>query len=243
MRARKPKVVKENNERWLLTYSDLITLLLIFFILLYAISTTDTRKFQDLTGALQQAFNNGQFQLVTIGGTPGNPHTFSGTTPSSKDKKAKLVEQLKQALKMLGIPQTVVTVGTTQEGLVISLAGNILFYPGGYDLLPSSDTLLQRIAQVLARIPNQVRVEGNTDNQTVAGAAADANWALSAMRAVSIVKLLHASGVAPGRLQAMGLGQYHPVASNSTPEGRAKNRHADIVIMYPAPAQSQSMTP
>ena len=76
MRARKPKVVKENGERWLLTYADLITLLMIFFILLYAMSTTNTRKFQDLTGALRQAFNNGQ-KLVSAGGTffgsPNNP--------------------------------------------------------------------------------------------------------------------------------------------------------------------------
>lgn len=233
MRARKPKVIKENSERWLLTYSDLITLLLIFFILLYAISTTDTRKFQDLTGALQQAFNNGQFQLVTIGGTPGNPHTFSGTTPSDKNKQAKLIRQLKQALTMLGIPQTVVTVGSSQEGLVITVAGNLLFYPGGYQLQPQSYALLGRIAEVLSHVPNQVRVEGNTDDQSTGAGGADANWALSALRAVSIVEFLSQHHIAPGRLQAMGLGQYHPVATNATPEGRARNRHADIVILYP----------
>jgi chemotaxis protein MotB len=66
---KKPKVVKENSERWLLTYSDLITLLMIFFIILYAMSSTNARKFQDLTGALKQAFNNGAFQLIQVGGT------------------------------------------------------------------------------------------------------------------------------------------------------------------------------
>lgn len=240
MRARKPKVIKENSERWLLTYSDLITLLLIFFILLYAISTTDTRKFQDLTGALQQAFNNGQFQLVTIGGTPGNPHTFSGTTPSQKDVKAKLLKQIQQALLMLGVPQSVVTVGNSQEGLVISLAGNLLFYPGGYQLLPDSTALLSRIALVLRHVPNDVRVEGNTDNQVVGHDGAHANWVLSALRAVSIVDYLSTQGVPPTRLQAMGLGQYHPVASNANPEGRAKNRHADIVILYPVKQSAAS---
>src|SRR5579883_1507128 len=114
---RKPKVVKENSERWLLTYSDLITLLMIFFILLYAISTTDARKFQDLTGALQQAFNNGSFQLVTIGGTPGNPHNFSGTTPSEKVVQTRIRQQIAQLLKMLGLPQSVITVGVSHEGI------------------------------------------------------------------------------------------------------------------------------
>lgn len=236
---RKPKVIKENSERWLLTYSDLITLLMIFFILLYAMSTTDARKFNDLTGALQRAFNNGQFQMVTIGGTPGNNHTFSGTTPSQKDVKAKLIDQLREVVKMLGIPQTVVTIGSTQEGLVITLAGNLVFYPGGYQLKSDSFALMSRIAQVLVRIPNQVRVEGNTDNQVTGSGGANANWALSAMRAVSVVEYLSGQGIPPTRLQALGLGQYHPVASNATAEGRAQNRHADIVILYPQAGQTQ----
>lgn len=240
MRARKPKVIKENSERWLLTYSDLITLLLIFFILLYAISTTDQRKFADLTGALRQAFNNGQFQMVTIGGTPGNPHTFSGTTQSQKDVKAKLLTQIQHSLTILGIPQNTVTVGSSQEGLVISLAGKLLFYPGGYQLQPDSLGLMGRIASVLTHIPNQVRVEGNTDNQGVGAAGVHANWVLSSLRAVSVVEFLSTQGVAPTRLQAMGLGQYHPTSTNKTPEGRAANRHADIVILYPATTQTST---
>lgn len=238
MRARKPKVVKENNERWLLTYSDLITLLLVFFIILYSISTTDARKFQDLTGALQQAFNNGSFQMVTIGGTPGTPHNFAGTTPSQKSLEAHLHQQIMQWLRMLGLPQNVTTVGISHEGIVISLAGNLLFYPGGAQLKPDSISLLGRIAQVLSRLPNQIRVEGNTDNQPSGTATFSSNWALSALRAVAIVELLSRQGVAPSRLQAEGLGQFHPVASNSTPQGRARNRHADIVILYPVPAQA-----
>src|SRR5579885_884333 len=123
---KKPKVVKENSERWLLTYSDLITLLMIFFILLYAMSSTDQRKFQDLTGALQQAFNNGTYQLVTIGGSPGNPHTLSGTTPSEKTLLKHIQQQVAKMLKMVGMPQNVVTVGTSHEGVVISVGGNLL---------------------------------------------------------------------------------------------------------------------
>src|SRR5579859_6573928 len=125
MHARKPKVVKENSERWLLTYSDLITLLMIFFILLYAMSSTDTRKFQDLTGALQQAFNNGNFQIITIGGSPGNPHTLSGATPSEKAIVKKLHDQIAKYLRMVGVPQNTVTIGISHEGIVISIGGNL----------------------------------------------------------------------------------------------------------------------
>ncbi len=109
--ARKPKVVKENSERWLLTYSDLITLLLVFFILLYAMSSTDARKFNDLTGALRQAFNNGSFQLIQVGGSPGRTQKIAGIIPS----KGKLVKQLREEMlklsKELGLSANVIQVG------------------------------------------------------------------------------------------------------------------------------------
>src|SRR5579864_7486060 len=200
MRARKPRVVKENTERWLLTYSDLITLLLIFFILLYSISTTDARKFEDLTGALQQAFNNGSYQLVTLGGTPGSPHAFSGATPSQKAAMSHLQGQILQMLRMLGIPQNVVTVGLSHEGLVISISGTLLFYPGGTQLMPESTVVLAQMAPILSHLPNEIRVEGNTDNQASGPAAFNSNWALSALRAVAIVQFFSAHAVAPTRL-------------------------------------------
>jgi chemotaxis protein MotB len=231
VRVKKPKVVKENSERWLLTYSDLITLLMIFFIILYSMSTTDAKKFEDLTGALKKAFNNGAYQMVTIGGSPGSPGAKPGTMPSEKQMADQLRSQLAKLLKMVGLPQNVVTIGMSQEGIVISISGNLLFYPGNVGLKPDSSVLLGRIAQALHSMPNQVRVEGNTDNQAQPGMS---NWTLSSLRAVSIVEFLQGNGVVSTRLQAEGLGQYKPVASNALPEGRAKNRHADIVVLYPS---------
>jgi chemotaxis protein MotB len=230
MRAKKGKVVKENSERWLLTYSDLITLLMIFFILLYSMSTTDAKKFEDLTGAMHQAFNNGSFQLVTLGGTPGNNQANSGAAKGNQKAADQLKSQLAKLAKMVGVQQSTLTVGTAKEGVLISLSGNVLFYPGGWTLKPESALLLTRIATALKGLPNDVRVIGNTDSDVQAQVS---NWSLSAMRAVSIVEFFAANGVKPARLQAEGLGQYHPVASNKTPEGRAKNRHADILVLYP----------
>ena len=234
MRAKKPKVVKENSERWLLTYSDLITLLMIFFILLYAMSTTNARKFQDLTGALQQAFNNGQYQDVTLGGSPGNPHTLSGTAPGkARIKVLPKTPTLSEISKMIGLPTTVLTVSRSREGIVLSLAGSFLFYPGDTGLKPESSYLLSRVSSVLGRLPNTIRIEGNTDAQG-GSTSFSSSWALSAMRSVSIVEYLSTKGgIDPKRLQAEGLGEYHPVAPNTTPQGRAKNRRADIVILYP----------
>jgi chemotaxis protein MotB len=234
MRPRKPKVVKENSERWLLTYSDLITLLMIFFILLYAMSTTNTRKFQDLTGALKQAFNNGQYQMITLGGSPGNPQTLSGTAKGKPALKVPTKNlQLAKLATMIGEPTSVVTLSKSREGIVLSLAGNLLFYPGDTKLKPESFAVLSKVSSVLGHLPNLIRIEGNTDAQG-GSTAFSSSWALSAMRAVSIVEYLSTKGgINPHRLQVEGLGEFHPVASNSTAQGRARNRRADIVILYP----------
>lgn len=234
MKARKPKVVKENSERWLLTYSDLITLLMIFFILLYAMSSTDARKFENLTGALRQAFNNGQFQMVVIGGSPGKPHAMSGTIPSEKTLLKQIQHEMVRLSKQMGMSPNVIHVGTSREGIVVTLSGNLLFYPGGTELKPNSQIVLARISGLIAHLPNNVRIEGNTDNQVSPDAVYQSNWALSSLRAVSIVEYMSTQGgVAPQRLSAVGEGQYHPVATNTTAAGRARNRHADIVILYP----------
>jgi len=232
--ARKPKVVKENSERWLLTYSDLITLLLVFFILLYAMSSTDARKFNDLTGALRQAFNNGSFQLIQVGGSPGKTQKIAGIIPSKGTLVKQLREEMLKLSKELGLSANVIQVGQSREGIVLTLAGNLLFYPGGADLKPDSYVLLGRIAGLVRTLPNRLRVEGNTDNQPSADPAYASSWELSSRRADAIAEYLGGpGGIAPARLAAEGLGQYHPVASNRTAEGRARNRRADIVILYP----------
>jgi chemotaxis protein MotB len=232
-RKKKAKAEKENSERWLLTYSDLITLLMIFFIILYAMSTTDARKFQDLSGALKEAFNNGNFQLVTVGGSPGNPKAMSGVTPTEKQTYKHISAELTKVTKEFGLKQNIVHVGISREGIVVTLSGSLLFYPGDVELRPQSYVLLKSIGQLTRGLPNRIRVEGNTDNQSTSTSLYTSNWALSALRSVSIVTYLSSQGVNPAHLEAEGLGQYHPIASNATPEGRAKNRRADIVILYP----------
>lgn len=230
----KGKVVKENNERWLLTYSDLITLLMVFFILLFAMSTTNTRKFNDLTGALQAAFNNGMFQLITVGGTKGPPKTMSGSAPTEKQDLKKIRSGVSKLLKEFGLKNNIIHVGLSREGIVVTLSGNLWFYPGDTALRPESYALMQQICTLVRGLPNQIRVEGNTDNQPSSNTVYSSNWVLSALRAVSIVQYMSGpGGVKPGRLSAEGRGQFHPAASNATAEGRAKNRRADIVILYP----------
>lgn len=238
MRKAKGKVVKENSERWLLTYSDLITLLMIFFIILYSMSTIQSRKFDSFTGALRAAFNNGAFQIIEIGGTPGHKGSTQTTPPSpqksSEQKTYKTLKQLFAKLsKEIGLQQKTIHVGLSKEGIVVTLAGSLLFYPDDIVLLPQSSILLQRIAMVVHKMPNKLRVEGNTDNQISKDSVYVSNWVLSSLRADAVVQQFMKDGVASSRLEAMGLADTHPIASNATAEGRSRNRRVDIVILYP----------
>jgi chemotaxis protein MotB len=141
---------------------------------------------------------------------------------------------LSKLLKQLGLSRDVVHVGMSREGIVLTLSGNLLFYPGDTQLRPQSFALLTNIAQLVKNLPNRIRVEGNTDNQPSSDTLYSSNWVLSALRAVSVVTYLSGpGGLQPARLSAEGRGQYNPVTTNSTPSGRAKNRRADIVILYP----------
>lgn len=230
---KKAKVVKENSERWLLTYSDLITLLLIFFIILYSISSTNARKFQDLTGALQQAFNNGAFQMITPGGTPGTPKKATGQMSAEQKMMSRIHSELMLLSKELGISPQSFHVGASRDGIVITLAGGLLFYPGDTQLRPQSAILLSRIASLMVHIPNPIRVRGYTDALLSPDSIYQSNWALSSLRAAAIVEQLSTQdGIAPQRLDAEGYAQYRPVASNRTPQGRSENRRAEIVIVY-----------
>ena len=231
--AKKQKVQKENGERWLLTYSDLITLLMIFFIILYAMSSTNTRKYNDLTGALSKAFNNGDFQLITPGGTAGTPRGGTSAAASQATLLQRVKSEVMQLDKELGISQKVLFVGKQRDGVQITVAGTLLFWPGYTQLRPASQVLIGRLAQLLIRMPNAIRVSANTDNQPSTNTQYTSNWELSSVRADAVVEGLASYGLAPSRLFALGQSQYHPVASNATSAGRELNRRADILIVYP----------
>lgn len=250
--ARRAKAAKkENAERWLLTYADLITLLMVFFVLLYAMSTTDARRFQDLTGALKKAFNNSMFEIVMPTG-PNGPVPSSAApqkTVAQKQNKNKNVapspiqstyNKLKQAITKLqqqqaGLAQAI-SLGLVPEGIRISFFNDILFSPGEGTLKLGAAQLLAKVAALLKTLPNNIEVRGGTDNEPFHSYLYPTDWELSAIRAVSVVRyLVEKGGLPPTRLSAIGDGQYHPIVSNDTFIGRARNRRADIIIMYPQP--------
>ncbi len=225
----------ENLERWLITYADLITLLLIFFVVMYSISRADLAKFQQVATSLRAAFNLDVF-------TAPAP-SQSMVTPLEQDPRfnayLSVRAQVGGLFTRLGLDREDVEVELTSEGIVIHLSDAVLFPPGQAELRPEAQRVLDGIAAIVESLPNHIRIEGHTDNTPPPPGPYPDNWELSAMRAVNTVRYLTTvAGLPPERLSAAGYGEFRPRAPNDTVEGRRKNRRVDIVIVQPAIAVS-----
>jgi chemotaxis protein MotB len=230
MARKKKKAGKENSERWLLTYSDLITLLMVFFVLLYSMSKTDVAKFQQLAASLHSALGSGVLQQssqISI-----NDSTTSANSLVDQSIFDHIKQSVSQATKQNGIDPSLINIQTTPEGISISISGMLLFYNGTDEIKPDGITLLQTIGANIQPIPNNVRIEGHTDDIAPQNSPYATNWELSAARAVAVVRFLTDQiHVTPSRLSAVGYGQYHPIVPNDTREHRETNRRAVIVIL------------
>jgi len=243
MGKRNQEVEKDDSKRYLETFSDLMSLLLVFFILLFAFGQADLERFKLLSSSLRAAFHGitvfesgvglGEgFDASSIN-EPGTNVINFGALPSRKRDYMKVASELnKFALENELAKEISINVG--KEGIYISLSSALLFPSGSVDIAPEGQKTLKVIAKLLNEIPNEVRVEAHTDNTATGSPIYPTNWELSSARAVSVVRFLQEKGeVDPTRLAAMGLGEYRPLFPNDTPEHRALNRRADILIIYP----------
>ena len=200
-----------NRDRWLISYADLLTLLLALFIVMYAASDKE-RAHQIAEG----------FSTMSTGGTgilPGND--------SEKTVRAKFEERLmanpvlSQKTKMR----------QTKDGLVVSLSEAGFFAPGEAVINSEAETVINTLAESLNGGFAQIRIEGHTDSTPISNVRYPSNWELSTARASSVLVRLIEHGIGPERLSAAGYGGFQPVADNATPEGRAQNRRVDVVIL------------
>jgi chemotaxis protein MotB len=222
--------------RWLITYADLITLLLAFFIVLYALNRTQQIKFAMVAKALARNFD----QNGTIVGQSPGPSIItglSGTTvpPGEAATLAKVQQQVAAAVAAAGL-QSQVHIVATPEGLLLRVEDSLLYAPGSAALSPSAVNLLTQVGRILATVPNQVEVSGFTDSTPIHTAQFSSNWQLSAMRAANVAQVLADASGQGARFFVSAFSKYRPVASNATPAGRQANRHVDILILTPQAA-------
>lgn len=216
--------------RWLLTYADMITLLTVFFVVLYSMAKGDVGKFQTLVETFDRAFQLGSFR----GFNPAAADGIGGQVGTLRAEDISLaLQQVNDVARDVGFADAV-RVGMRREGVVLSLSGNLLFTSGTAELRPEGRQVLARVAEVLRPLPNRLRIEGHTDNIPLSTAQYPSNWELSAARALAILHYLRLEGgVPPERLSYAAYGEHRPAASNETREGRARNRRADIVVLDP----------
>jgi chemotaxis protein MotB len=230
------------------SYADFITLLFAFFVVLFASAKADQRKQMEVSQAIDAAFKSlGIFPDASR--RPAKPvNSASGTEPAAipmnivmgedvlsparvRDDLESLRRELQQRLSNQ-VAQHTVSIQMGRDGLVISLREAGFFDSGS--AAPKAETLgtLREIAASLGRTPYDLRVEGHTDNIPIHTASFDSNWELSSARATRIARLfLDFQAIPPDRLSAAGYAEYHPVASNTTAEGRATNRRVDLVVL------------
>ncbi|MHB8733302.1 MAG: flagellar motor protein MotB [bacterium] len=228
-----------NGERWLLTYADMITLLLALFVLLFSMSQTDVQRFKAAMDSVQSALGRtpppsprpiaAPAPPAPARGPMGpGPKPFTSAAPPHpiEDQMAAFTE----AIRKQGLEHDV-HVLRANSGVIIRLQDDILFNTGEAALRPGAAPVIDRVVALLAQLTGySVTVEGFTDTRPIATPEFPSNWELSAARALSVLHALVAAGIDPEILSASGFGEYHAVAPETTEEGRAQNRRVEIVV-------------
>lgn len=224
---------EEDAERWLITYADMITLLMAFFIMMYAMSRVDQGKFAALATSVRTEFAGSGLPAgddiaminkglaTSLGIVNGGRHSLKENIKTGLDR-AIGDEELRDHIKVLEL----------DGNLVIRLISDrVLFPSGSAELTEEHKELLTHVAKIIRLLPFDIRVEGHTDNVPINTPLFPSNWELSARRATNVVLyLVCVQGIKPDRLSATGYADTRPVASNSTARGRQQNRRIDIIV-------------
>jgi chemotaxis protein MotB len=258
----------EDSERWMVTYADMLTLLLVLFIVLYAISQVNTSKFAQLKSSLASAFDNGQPSILSGGsgivggnaaGEKSDPMEQIFTPPKQREKAAAAVTQDRQAAQReedefkkieAAIKASLHKHGLdghaqfsiNERGLVVTVVTDELVFSGNSAVLEAVGTkILGAVAPPLRPVDNQIQVDGHTNQQNVSTAPYLSGWELSSARASSVVRHLVASGkISPRRLSAAGFSDQRPLLAASDPRSVTRNRRVEIVVLSKLPASART---
>jgi chemotaxis protein MotB len=232
-RERKQADAPRGTPAYMMTWGDMCTLMLCFFVMLIAMSSTDPAKFDVAASSLHNALGGvlesypsilitEEVMIPRLGGNDQNKHLAIDAT--MRIRKAIKEENLEDAIK----------VKVTESGIAIKLSDPIGFDLGEAEIKPELVPVLSSISQIINRVPDtQIRVEGHTDDIPIHNYKYPSNWELSAARALNIVKFMAgAGGIEPSRLSAIGYGEYRPLVPNTSIENRRKNRRIEIYVEY-----------
>ncbi|WP_120166337.1 flagellar motor protein MotB [Thermohalobacter berrensis] len=237
-RKRRSSTNNETKNDWMLTYSDMVTLLLCFFVLLFSFSKIDAQKFQAIIRSFQ-----GSLGVLEGGKTIEEiPYINNGNLPSDLTTVEReeledfrvLKAHIEEYAKEKGIENKII-VEIEERGLIIRVLDNLFFDSGKADIKHQAKEVLLYIGDVLKEDKfkdKHIKIEGHTDTDPINTYRFPSNWELSAIRATNVLRfLIEKKDIDGSRISSAGYAYYRPVASNDTPENKAKNRRVDIVIL------------
>jgi chemotaxis protein MotB len=231
MKRKRDEGEHENLERWLITYADLITLLLAFFIMMYTFSKQDAQKYEEVSENLRSIFTGGSAILKS--GTGGT--SLINPTSRTGNPGAEVRRQLENQIETL--PKSTedhrgISILRDERGLVIRILDKAFFDEGKAELRVNAQEALRRLVPIIRDSGMPVRIEGHTDNVPINTGEFKSNWELSVRRATEVVRhLIERYDFPPRKISASGYGEYQPLARNDTAENRALNRRIEIILL------------
>jgi chemotaxis protein MotB len=233
MARKKQEEHKAGAPEWLATYGDMMTLLLVFFVLLFSMSSIDTERYkavvQSLSGSLGVLDSGTTVTLEPlINNFPSDSPTES---PTEAEEFGDMEEDLQKILEESDLSGQV-KLEINERGLLIRFLDSVLFDSGKADLTPQAMEIIDKISNILGETNKMITVEGHTDNVPISTYKYPSNWELSTTRAVNVVKyMIDKSKIDPIRLSASGYADQHPISDNKTVDSRKNNRRVDMVIL------------
>lgn len=224
---RKKKPPEEGAPEWMVTYGDLMTLLMTFFVLLFSFSSIQETKFRNAIGSLKGA----------LGVLLRNPKVMSQVKSDTRflpQQDKQLTEALKAVRKLSqeGKFQGQIKLIKTKKGYLISISNPVMFEIGKATIKPELYSVLDMITQVIRAKPMEVRVVGHTCDLPIHTSQFPSNWELSATRAVNVVKYFESKGIPGAKFSAEGRSKYSPIAPNDSEKNRGLNRRVEIYLDY-----------
>ncbi|MBN4049320.1 OmpA family protein [bacterium AH-315-N14] len=223
------------TDAWLGTFADTMTLLLTFFVLLYSFSTVDAAKFKQIATSLQSVLTGETGKSILDLNLKSGEVPLVGepvpTTTAGKDTED-VYQKVQSFIKKKKLEGTVV-IKTDSRGVIIQLKANILFQSGKVEIIDNSKPVLDSINSLIATLPNDIVIEGHTDNLPISNNEYTNNWQLSSSRALNVLEyFVNVKGQKnPERFKSIACGEYQPIAPNNSEVNRALNRRVNILIV------------
>lgn len=236
--AKKAKKCEEGAPGWMVTYGDLMSLLLTFFILIVSFSSIQMSEYQKAMGSLKGALGVLKYKQSSVNLSPKKMIQLNGlrNSPSKGGK----ISDIEKFIKENNLSDSI-SVAVTKNGIAIRMMSPILFQIGKANLKRSGLPILQKIVELARTFPNKIRVEGHTDNVPIHNSEFPSNWELSAIRAINVIHFFQNSGeISPKRLYYVGYGSNKPLVPNTSEQNRAKNRRVEIYLEKVNPVEVQA---